>query len=121
PRQNRLTLLDSGGTPLAGASVQVFQATAGDTTNAVYAKRFDARPDLSLRTDAQGRVDLGHNPFRPTGRVVHTEPYTNATGILPVQQGARVGYGFLEVTDFNLEFWRGHRDLGQLELRVTLF
>ena len=31
-----------------------------------------------------------------------------------------MGYGFLEVADFNYEYWKGRTDLGRYELRVPL-
>jgi hypothetical protein len=122
PRENRVTLRDGSGRALANAQVQVFRAAPGDP-GSVYTKVFDARPDLELRADSQGQVALGTNPFGASGRIVMVTDTTfaNGTVILRVEHDGRVGYGFLESSDFNLEYWRGHRDLGGYELQLQLF
>lgn len=76
-----------------------------------------------MTADAVGQVSLGHRPFAQ-----NHFPSTNRgdlwvpEGVLIVRvaHGGRVGYGFLEVSDFNLEYWRGHQELGEYELRVVL-
>lgn len=123
PRENQLALSDRDGHPLSGARVQVFQATPGDPTQP-YAKLYDATPDLDLRADDQGEVRLGRNPFSSDSPIVLHDfdpSVANGTIILRIEQGGRVGYAFLESTDFNLEYWRGHQDLGRYSLTVTLF
>jgi hypothetical protein len=121
PRENRLVLRDSPGQALAQARVQIFQARPGDAGVAAYSKVFDATPDLQLQADAQGRVLLGTNPFSRAGRIAFTDAVANGTAIMRVEHGGRVGYGFLESSDFNLQYWRGRTELGEYELRVPLF
>jgi hypothetical protein len=53
--------------------------------------------------------------------IAPTAPSVNGTAILRVEHDGRVGYGFIESSDFNLEYWRGHRDQGRYELRVQLY
>lgn len=120
PRENRLTLRDPTGRLLSDARVQVFRATASDANGAVYAKVFDGTSDREFRTDSQGRVLLGTNPFS-SGPIMLTNAHANGTLILRVQQGDRVGYAFLESADFNLEYWRGHRDLGEYTVTMPAF
>jgi hypothetical protein len=119
PRENELTVQDSSGRPLPGASVSIYQSTA-PSERGVYAKHYDDRPDLELRADAEGRVRLGRNPFAADGRLVHEDEYSNLTAIVRVEHEGRVGYGFLEVASFNFEYWRGRTELGRHELRVPL-
>jgi hypothetical protein len=120
PEENRLTLRDAGGAALGGASVRVYRAEPGEP-GAPYAKRFDDAPDLELRADGEGRVRLGRNPFSGSGPLVHTDQgYSNGVVILRVEHEGRVGYAFLEVSELNFEFWRGHVDLGEYELRLNL-
>jgi hypothetical protein len=114
-------LHDASGRALAGARVQVFQAEPGDASAAVYSKVFDDTPDVEARADGQGQVLLSQNPFSRRGRVVLRDEYANGTVILRVEHEGRVGYTFLESSEFNLEYWRGHRDVGQYELVLALF
>jgi hypothetical protein len=118
PRENRLTLLDSQGRPLGGARLRVYRGVRGDTSAYSYAKLFDDRPDLELRADGQGRVLLGQNPFADVP--LDTQEYSNAVAILRVEHEGGIGYHFLEAVEFNLEYWRGHADLGEYELRLEL-
>jgi hypothetical protein len=121
PSQNRLALRDRAGRALAGAQLRVFRAAPGDASAAPYSKVFDATPDLELRADGQGNVLLGRNPFSATGRIVLGDPFANGTVIVRVEHEGRVGYGFLESSDFNLEYWRGRRELGEHALDLELF
>jgi hypothetical protein len=121
PRDNQVTLRDPSGRPLSNARVQVFQSTPGDSRGQYYTKLFDATPDLERQADAQGQVRLGQNPFSNDGPVRFVDASANGTIILRVEQGGQVGYAFLESSDFNMEYWRGHLDLGQYSLILTLF
>lgn len=112
PAQNRLTLRDGAGTALAGALVRIFQ-TGGS------GRIFDNVPDLERIADDQGQVLLGRNPFSPTGRI--GDVFANGVAIVRVEHRGHVGYGFLEVADFNLAYWAGHVDFADHELRVALF
>jgi hypothetical protein len=118
PRRNRLTLRDAGGGLLPGASVRVFQAEPGDAAGGLYSKRSDDRPDLELAADGEGQVDLGANPFTP-GAIVHDDPFANGVVILRIEHEGRVAFAFLEVSDFHLEYWRGHAEQGRYEMSVA--
>jgi hypothetical protein len=111
PLQNRLTLRDASGAALPGAGVRVYQARP-------FQRVFDDTPDLELVADDRGQVLLGGNPF------TSEERFAPALGdgvvILRVQHAGRVGYGFLEVSDFNLAYWRGETELADHELRLAL-
>ena len=91
------------------------------TPTASTTPSFDATPDLDLRADGQGQVLLGANPFIKDGRIRFVDASANGTIILRVEHDGQVGYGFLESADFSLEYWRGHRDLGQYSVAVQLF
>jgi hypothetical protein len=117
PAQNRLTVKDQNGQSLPGASVRVYQSAP--RTGDWYGKFYDNTADVSLTADAQGQVLLGRNPFG-AGPIVHTYGHSNGVLILRVETGGRVGYGFLEVWRFNMEYWRGHTALGDYTLTVTL-
>jgi hypothetical protein len=120
PRENELVVRDASGGPLGGARVTIYQSTPPEAPG-VYAKHYDDRADIELRADGEGRVRLGQNPFAADGRLVHLDTgHSNLTIIVRVEHQGRVGYGFLEVADFNFEYWRGRTDLGRYELRVSL-
>lgn len=117
PLQNRLTVRDSLGQVLAGASVKVFQA--GPKPGQWYGKYFDNTPDLQLTTDVEGRVLLGRNPFGSSG-IVHTYGHSNGVVIIRIEHQGRVGYAFLESWRFNLEYWKGKSSLADYDLSVQL-
>ena len=118
PAQNQLTVKDQTGTALAGAIVNVYQATA--RPGVWYGKYFDNVPDIQLTADANGRVLLGRCPFTPTGVIRHTYGESNEVMILRVQHSQRIGYAFFESSSFNFEYWRGNRTLGSYEVRVNM-
>lgn len=118
PAQNRLTVMDASGNKLPGASVWIYQATGN--AGQWYGKYFDDIPDLKLLADANGQVLLGRCPFSKTGRIEHTYGFSNGVIILRVAHEGKVGYGFLESTLFNLQYWSGHTNLGDYELKINL-
>ncbi|MGZ7040810.1 MAG: CARDB domain-containing protein [Thermoanaerobaculia bacterium] len=116
PAQNRLTIRDASGELLRDADVKVYQSTGG--ADVWYASNYDNTPDLALRTDANGRVLVGRNPFSKDGPVVNYWRASNVVAILRVAAGSRVLYGFLESRLFNLAYWRGETQLADHDLTV---
>ena len=105
PSENRLTLLDNAtGTPLAGATVSVHQ---------VFEELYGSTPAFTRTADSAGRVLLGRNPFTP-GQVTEGSNVM----LLRVAHTNRVRYQFVESTDFNREYWRGHTAQGEYTMRV---
>jgi hypothetical protein len=114
PAQNQVTLLDAAnGSPLAGADVRIYQ---GHSNGQLYGKNFDATPSQQLTADGNGAVLVGRNPFS-------SDPLTgwhgNTTLMMRVEHQGRVRYVFMEASDYNLEFWRGHISLGTYSLSVA--
>jgi len=95
PEHNHFHFIDQTGVPLAGAEVFVYQSRAGV---------FDDTPDITAATDEKGMVSLPRNPFG--GNRVRVAD--NANLILKVRYRRQLYFMFQEVTDFNLEYWRGH-------------
>jgi len=116
PRENRLTIRDDTGAPIANADVWFYYSVANGES--WYATNYDDTPDLQLRTDANGQVLVGRAPFATDGKVVHTYGMTNGVSIVRVAQGEKIAYGFLESRLFNLAYWRGHTDFAEHELYV---
>lgn len=114
PAHNRLVITDLAGQPITGARVQIYQLDPSGP--GLYSKHFDNIPDIDLTTDDQGAVLLPRNPFSPGedsagGRLV---------AIVRVERDHRVAYTFWELFDLNMEYWRGHTDLGEYTLAVDL-
>ncbi|MDZ7270107.1 MAG: hypothetical protein ONB17_00685 [candidate division KSB1 bacterium] len=118
PFDNCVTLEDQAGNPLPQARVSIFRATG--RPGVWYGKYFDDTPDLTLWANDLGEAYVGRCPFSADGVIVHDYGLSNAVVILKVECGDRVGYGFLESTDFNMEYWRGHIELGRYTLRVNM-
>jgi len=119
PAQNRLTIRDENGTLMTNASVKIYQSRANGQE--WYATNYDDVADLELTTDANGQVLVGRSPFAADGKVIQAYGNTNGTAIVRVAKENYVGYGFLESRLFNLEYWRGHTDFADHELRVGLY
>lgn len=127
PAENELTVVDEAGTPLAGASVRIYRSgpvTCGTCRYVTYGKAYDDVPDMDLTADASGRVRLGRCPFDPDGKVKHGDgagdgmSITNGVLIVRIHHGALLGYGFLPVTESNLQYWRGQRDVARWQARL---
>lgn len=103
PEHNHMRFLDHLGNPLAGADVKVYRAGPGPGW---YGKTFDNTPDLAFTTDAGGFAHMPRNPFS-TGSIVHGYGQSNGVMILRVGHGTHVWYRFVEVSDFNLQYWSG--------------
>ena len=114
PQSNLLELRETNGQILAGAQVEIYRA---NPFPGWYGKRYAGEPLGVIRTDAQGRADLGSMPFgacnqgygciRNTG-LVHTNGLANGVLLLKIVHNNRVGVQFLEVTRMNLEYARGN-------------
>ena len=115
PAQNRVTIRDASGAPLANAEVEIFQSRT-DTYDEWYATDYDDVPDLTLRTDAHGQVLVGRCPFSSDSVVVNFWRGSNTVAILRVNHAL---FGFLESAAFNMEFWRGHTQLGDYDVVVS--
>jgi hypothetical protein len=113
PLQNRLTLRDAQGNPMADADVELFLSEPFKI-DAWYATDYDDVADIHLRTDANGQVLVGRNPFSLTGPVVNDWRGSNVIAIVRVNGK----YGFLESRLFNLAFWRGDTTFADHELIV---
>ncbi|MDZ7262949.1 MAG: T9SS type A sorting domain-containing protein [candidate division KSB1 bacterium] len=118
PQQNMLIIKDDAGHLLDYADVKIYQATG--QAGQWYGKYFDDTADLSLSADENGEVLIGRCPFDTDGTIEHDYGKSNAVIILRVAHNSRVGYAFLESTQFNMEYWRGHSTLGKYEIKVAL-
>jgi hypothetical protein len=114
PAENRLTIRNASGALLKNAEVAIFQAVGG--ADAWYAAEFDETPDLVLRTDDNGQVLVGRNPFSKSGPPYQYWQTNNSVVIVRAKDGETDRYGFLEARVFHLAYWRGDTQLADHEL-----
>ena len=110
PENNHFQMVDQNGQPRQGANVRVYQSEGGASW---YGKTIDDTYDLEFVTDNDGWINMGRNPFTRTGtgyepQIRHTYGIANGLMVLRVEHQGQIWYRFVEVTDFNLEYWRGN-------------
>ncbi len=105
PDENVLTITDTSGAPLVGASVRVYTATG--VPGVWYGKYYDDVPDMDLVTDGSGQVLLGRCPFSDDGVITHYWELCNSVVIVRLEHGGTIAYEFLPALEFNHAYWRG--------------
>ena len=123
PEINWLKIVDAFDVPRPGATVEVYQVTG--RPGVWYGKEIDGVPDLSFVTDENGCANVGRNPFTRTSTgfeppVMHTHGIANSVMIIRVEHEGQVWYRFIEVSDFNLEYFKGHTDEVTHKLRFFI-
>ncbi len=115
PANNHVRITDQYGRPRPGADVRVYQAAGGPGW---YGKTFDNTPDLFFTTDADGYAHMPRNPFT-SGNIRHTYGIANGIMILRIAHSGQVWYCFQEVTDFNIQYWRGNTENAYYTISVS--
>lgn len=102
PARNTFRFLDADGQPLAGARVEVFVAKGRGYTN----PGFRAEPNFTGTTDGGGSWTLDRSPWN------HVFIWANNAVVMfrvaPVGATDAPLVGFLDISHFNLAYWRGH-------------
>jgi len=100
PKRNTFVFLGVEEKPLANARVEVFVARGRGYTNGGFA----AEPDFTGQTDAHGAYTLDRSPWE------HVFIWGNNAAIMfrVTPPGGMPLVGFLDISDFNLAYWRGH-------------
>ncbi len=115
PRRAAWRFLLPDGRPAAGARLWIWQAKPDP--NAWYGKRYEGDPDQRLRLDADGRVEFEGSPFPKPLR--HTYGEANTVLLCLVRTEAGDFVHFQEISDLNLAYWRGRRELAEFEVRLV--
>jgi hypothetical protein len=115
PQSNHLRIVDRFGEPRTGADVRVYRAV-GDS-GSWYGKTIDNTPDLYFTADGDGYIHMPRNPFSDGG-IEHTYGIANGVAVLRIEHDGQIWYRFLEVTDFNMEYWRGNTQDAYYEMAV---
>jgi hypothetical protein len=117
PEQNTLLLTDDTGSVLNGAGVKIYQAVGNGN---MYGKYFDETADIDMVADGNGKIILGKCPFT-SGKIEYSSNFCNVVIIIRVEHNGKVGYSFLESMDFNMEYWRGNKTMGNYTVSTKLF
>ena len=117
PAENRITVRDAARNVLADWNIEIFQSKT-DRIDAWYPTHYEGAPDLRLRTDGNGRVFVGRNPFSTNGEVVSYWQRNNVVALVRAEKNGEVKFGFLESRTFNLAYWAGQTTLADHELIV---
>jgi hypothetical protein len=117
PAENRLTIYDAEGNLLRDWNIEIFQSKL-DRFDWWYPTHYEGEPDLRLRTDANGQVFVGRNPFSANGPVVSYWRRNNTVALIRAERNGVVKFGFLESRVFNLAYWSGQTALAEHELVV---
>ncbi|MBD3226234.1 MAG: hypothetical protein GF313_16015 [Caldithrix sp.] len=118
PQKNYLQLTDQKDNPLKEARIDIYQAQKQD--GVWYGKYYDDQADMVLQADSSGVVSLGHCPFDDDGTVDHTYGLANGVLIVRAEHESRIGYGFLDVTKFNMAYWEGNQQEAYHELTIEM-
>jgi len=117
PAENRLTVRDAEGNLLRDWNLEIFQSQIKHL-EVWYPTHYEGEPDLRLRTDGNGQVFVGRNPFATNGDVVSYWRENNTTALVRAEKNGEEKFGFLESRVFNLAYWLGNTTLADHELVV---
>ena len=109
PKSNFLKIVDSLYKPLANTPINVYQAEPHGYTE----KKIAPPPKFSGETDTEGLFSLGENPF---GEINNWG--TNGIFLIEIIKDNKKQYHWLEIVDFNLEYWRGNKDSAVYKILV---
>ncbi len=117
PEKNTFTFVDKEGTPLVNAGIWIYRTVGSG--KAWYDKTFDNVVDLKFTLDDRGMVDLPWTIFSDDGTIVHTFGKANGIVLVRVNDRDRIGFEFIEVSGFNVEYMRGHTAHGHYTVTVS--
>jgi hypothetical protein len=124
PQTTFVQIIDSNGTPLGSANVQLYQKDA-------LTEAFDDTPEITGTTDIEGRMQLPNREVvvpitTATGHVLQANPFgqifhegENGTMFIKVTQNNQEFYGWLFILDLNLAYWSGNRDTAEITIAVV--
>ncbi len=116
PENNLLRFFLPNGKPANFAEVYIYRAKPQPDT--WYGKIYAGEPDVTMKADENGIVNLGKNPFSE-GMIVHTYGHANSVLLLLIKHDDKYYIHFQEVSDFNLAYWKGHRYIAEYEVKLA--
>jgi len=116
PQNNHFRFVDQSFLPLSGARVELHQARGN--ADEWYGKVYQDAPDAVYTADSNGSITLPRCPFGSS--IEHTYGIANSVMLLVVKSaGGVVRTAFVEASDFNLEYWRGHTTDAWYEVQLN--
>jgi hypothetical protein len=110
PASNSLRVTDRDGQPLAGATIQVYQAGSWPFGgNPLYGKYIDSTPDLTGTTDVQGLFALGSNPFSVAEPIGEWD-FPRCIDFIKVNYRGHTRYAWLDIAEVQVQHFRGITD-----------
>ncbi len=110
PSKHEFKIVDESGKPVSRAKVEYFRSVSREYGNPWIPEK----PAFTGKTDANGIWKLDDSPY---GFISNWT--ANGAVMFKVTSGDTVRYGWMNITDFNLEYWRGHKDTGYYTVQVT--
>lgn len=120
PAESSLRIRAPDGSVFPRRQVRIYRASGepeADWLSNPYRLKIDGEPDLELETDAEGSVLLPRNPFSDQELVLEPER-NNTLAIVEVVDGSDSHWGYLELRELNLAYWRGETEHANLDLVV---
>ncbi|MCH8805565.1 MAG: hypothetical protein IH986_05705 [Planctomycetes bacterium] len=111
PKRNTFAFVDGDGRPVADATVEVFVAKGRGWTN----PGFNAEPNFTGRTTAHGMFTLDRSPWNHV--FIGSTNGVVLFRVTPASHPPMVG--FLDISHFNLAYWRGHEDAARFTVKLS--
>ena len=73
---------------------------------------------MKFRLDEKGEVDLPWTIFAEDGKIIHGYGNANSKVIVRVNYNGKIGFEFIECSDFNIEYMKGHTEHGHYLVTV---
>jgi hypothetical protein len=130
PLENWIQVLDSQGSPVEGAQVELFLRN-GPVVWPGYPV-IDDIPESGGLTSSDGYVLIENNPAgggteTRTGHVLHDNPFgvVDVGGqrnifLVRIMKGSHIEYRWLNITDFNLAYWAGDGEVHTFVMNTHL-
>jgi hypothetical protein len=126
PRNNRIRFVTASGKPVSSANVTVFQKilSPGIGENIPIQPKFAGTtdnfgiyelPNVNINTSFFAQTETGNFPTpNPFGYI--SNHGANGVFLLKVEKSEIIEYAWLDITEFNLAYWRGDTALGTYEI-----
>ncbi len=115
PQRNHVRILNQNGLPLSGAKVALH--TVQGRGDGWYWKKYSNTPTATYTANEGGWIELPRCPFGE--KVRHDYGCANSVMLLVITANGVTRTCFVEVTDFNLQYYRGYRDEAFYEVTVN--
>lgn len=122
PKENYLKMVRTNGTPIKNADIAIYQKQDGLVPNT---------PKFRGKTDANGIWQYPHTTdslyhggmfaLSPFSSNYSQHPHvvgTNATLFIRIATADSVGYTFMDICDYNVEYWKGNTDSAMYKVKV---